>query len=33
VADVPLLERLAQLPEVPAAEALAIMERLREPRV
>jgi hypothetical protein len=32
VADVPLLERLAQLPAVPAAEALAIMERLREPQ-
>jgi hypothetical protein len=27
-----LLERLAQLPAVPAAEALAIMERLREPQ-
>jgi hypothetical protein len=32
VADIPLLERLAQLPAVPAAEALAIMERLREPQ-
>jgi hypothetical protein len=32
VADVPLLERLAQLPAVPAAEALTIMERLREPQ-
>ena len=32
MADVPLLERLAQLPAVPAAEALAIMERLREPQ-
>jgi len=32
VADLPLLERLAQLPEVPAAEAVAIMERLREPQ-
>ena len=30
--DLPLLERLAQLPAVPAAEALAIMERLREPQ-
>ena len=30
--DIPLLERLAQLPAVPAAEALAIMERLREPQ-
>ena len=29
--DIPLLERLAQLPAVPAAEALAIMERMREP--
>jgi hypothetical protein len=27
-----LLERLAQLPAVPAAEALAIMERMREPQ-
>lgn len=32
MADVPLLERLAQLPAVPATEALAIMERLREPQ-
>ena len=32
MADIPLLERLAQLPAVPAAEALAIMERLREPQ-
>jgi hypothetical protein len=32
VADVPFLERLAQLPAVPAAEALALMERLREPQ-
>jgi hypothetical protein len=32
VADIPLLERLAQLPEVPAAEAVAIMERLRAPQ-
>jgi hypothetical protein len=32
VADIPLLERLAQLPDVPAAEAVAIMERLREPQ-
>lgn len=30
--DIPLLERLAQLPAVPAAEALAIMERMREPQ-
>jgi hypothetical protein len=32
VADVPLLERLAQLPAVPAADAVAMMERLREPQ-
>lgn len=32
MADIPLLERLAQLPDVPAAEAIAIMERLREPQ-
>jgi hypothetical protein len=32
VPDIPLLERLAQLPAVPATEALAIMERLREPQ-
>ena len=32
MADIPLLERLAQLPEVPAAEALAIMERLHDPQ-
>ena len=32
MADVPLLERLAQLPAVPAAEALALMERLRAPQ-
>lgn len=32
MADVPFLERLAQLPAVPAAEALALMERLREPQ-
>ena len=32
MADVPLLERLAQLPAVPAAEALAMMERLRAPQ-
>jgi hypothetical protein len=32
VTDIPLLERLAQLPDVPAAEAVAIMERLREPQ-
>jgi hypothetical protein len=31
VADVPLLERLAQLPAVPAADALTMMERLRAP--
>jgi hypothetical protein len=31
VTDVPFLERLAQLPAVPAAEALAVTERLREP--
>ena len=29
--DIPFLERLAQMPAVPAAEALAVMERLREP--
>lgn len=32
MADVPLLERLAQLPAVPAADAVAMMERLREPQ-
>jgi len=32
VPDVPLLERLAQLPALPASEALAVMERLREPQ-
>jgi len=32
VADVPLLERLALLPAVPATEALTVMERLREPQ-
>jgi hypothetical protein len=32
VADGPLLERLAQLPAVPAADAVAMMERLREPQ-
>jgi len=31
VPDIPLLERLAQLPAVPATEALAVMERLGEP--
>jgi hypothetical protein len=31
VADVPLLERLAQLPAVPASETLAVMDGLREP--
>jgi len=31
VADVPLLERLAQLPALPASETLAVMEGLREP--
>jgi hypothetical protein len=31
VADIPLLERLAQLPAVPAADAVALLERLREP--
>jgi hypothetical protein len=31
VADVPLLERLAQLPAVPAAGALGLIENLREP--
>ena len=30
--DVPLLERLAQLPAVPAADALALMERLPQPQ-
>ena len=30
--DVPLLERLAQLPSVPAAEAAALVERLATPR-
>ncbi|HEV8142801.1 MAG TPA: hypothetical protein VGQ77_08065 [Methylomirabilota bacterium] len=29
--DIPLLERLAQLPAVPAAEAVGLLERLREP--
>ena len=32
MADVPLLERLAQLPAVPASEALTIMEGLGEPQ-
>jgi hypothetical protein len=31
VADLPLLERLAQLPAIPASETLAVMEGLREP--
>ena len=31
MADVPLLERLAQLPALPASETLAVMEGLREP--
>ena len=31
MADIPLLERLAQLPQVPAADAVALLERLREP--
>jgi hypothetical protein len=31
VADIPLLERLAQLPAVPAADAVGLLERLREP--
>ena len=31
MADIPLLERLAQLPAVPAADAVALLERLREP--
>jgi hypothetical protein len=31
VADIPFLERLAQLPAVPAAEALGLLERLRDP--
>ena len=31
MADVPLLERLAQLPAVPASETLAVMDGLREP--
>lgn len=29
--DIPLLERLAQLPGVPASEAVGLLERLREP--
>ena len=29
--DIPLLERLAQLPAVPAADAVGLLERLREP--
>jgi hypothetical protein len=32
VPDIPLLERLAQLPALPASEALAMMERLRAPQ-
>ena len=31
MADIPLLERLAQLPAVPAADAVGLLERLREP--
>jgi len=31
VADIPLLERLAQMPAVPAADAVGLLERLREP--
>src|SRR5947208_4814506 len=31
MADIPFLERLAQLPAVPVADALGLMERLREP--
>ena len=31
MADIPLLERLAQLPAVPAADAVDLLERLREP--
>jgi hypothetical protein len=31
MADIPFLERLAQLPAVPAADAVGLMERLREP--
>ena len=31
MADVPLLERLAQLPALPASETLSVMEGLREP--
>ena len=31
MADLPLLERLAQLPAVPAADAVGLLERLREP--
>jgi len=31
VADIPLLERLAQLPAVPASDALGLLERLRDP--
>ena len=31
MADIPLLERLAQLPAVPAADALGLLERLRDP--
>lgn len=32
MADVPLLERLARLPDVPAAAAVSLLERLREPQ-
>ena len=31
MADIPLLERLAQLPAVPASDALGLLERLRDP--
>lgn len=31
MADIPLLERLARLPAVPAADAVALLERLRDP--
>jgi hypothetical protein len=32
VPDIPLLERLAQMPAVPATDALAVMERLNDPQ-
>jgi len=32
MADIPLLERLSQLPPVPVAETIALIERLREPQ-